>query len=66
MLDGTKIKALRTKLKLTQMQAAELAGMPQPHWVRLESGRRPDPKLSTALAVCQALGLGNRVDKLLS
>jgi len=54
-LDPAKIKARRERIGLSQREAAERAGMPQPHWARLESGGRPDPQLSTAEAVSKAL-----------
>lgn len=54
-LDPTKIKARRERLGLSQREAAERAGMPQPHWARLEAGNRSDPQLSTAEAVAKAL-----------
>lgn len=54
-LDAAKIKARRERLKLTQEQAAERAGMPRPHWSRIESGSRDDPNLSTAERVAKAL-----------
>lgn len=54
-LDPLKIKARRERLKLTQDQAAERAGMPRPHWTRIESGNRDDPTLSTAERVAKAL-----------
>jgi predicted transcriptional regulator len=54
-LDPDKIRARREALKLTQTQAAQRAGMPQPHWARIESGGRSDPNLSTAERVARAL-----------
>lgn len=63
-LDPTKIKSLRERRSLTQQQAADAAGMPRPHWTRLESGERPDPQLSTAEKVAKALGV--RVERLLT
>jgi transcriptional regulator with XRE-family HTH domain len=56
-LSPSKIKSRRLALHLTQCQAAARAGMPQPAWVRIEHGDRPDPALSTALRVAAALGL---------
>lgn len=54
-LDAAKIRARREKLGITQGEAAERAGMPRPHWVRLETGGRDDPKLSTAERAAAAL-----------
>lgn len=54
-LDPTKIKSRRESLELTQAEAAEAAGMPRPHWTRIESGERSDPQLSTAEKVAKAL-----------
>ena len=54
-LDPAKIKARRERLKLTQAAAAELGGMAQSHWARIETGERTDPNLSTAEHVAKAL-----------
>lgn len=54
-LSPEKIRDRREALKLTQAAAAERAGMPQPHWSRIESGERPDPTLSTAERIAAAL-----------
>lgn len=54
-LSPSKIRTRREKLGLTQQQAADKAGMPRPHWARLEAGDRPDPQLSTAEKVAHAL-----------
>jgi predicted transcriptional regulator len=54
-LDPQKIRERRERLSLTQSDAAERAGMPQPHWARIESGERNDPALSTAERVAKAL-----------
>lgn len=56
-LNPQKIKALREALKLTQAQAAKLAGMRQQAWARIENGHRSDPNLSTAERVAKALGV---------
>ena len=50
------IRAERLRQGLTQAEAAERAGMYRPSWTRLESGARPDPPLSTLVAVARALG----------
>lgn len=57
-LDPQKIRHRREALKLTQAEAAERAGMPRPHWSRIESGERTDPNLSTAERVASALKIG--------
>jgi transcriptional regulator with XRE-family HTH domain len=54
-LDPAKLKARREHLGLTQQQVADAAGMPQPGYARIESGRRNDPRLSTAQAIAKAL-----------
>lgn len=54
-LDPELLKFHRTRLGLTQAEVAERANMPQPSYARIESGRRCDPRLSTALAVAKAL-----------
>jgi len=54
-LDPLKIRQRRHDLQLTQAQAAKRAGMPRPHWTRLEIGRRNNPRFSTAERVAKAL-----------
>lgn len=54
-LDPTKLRARREALNLSQSDVARLASMAQPNYARIESGRRPDPNLSTAEAIAAAL-----------
>jgi predicted transcriptional regulator len=54
-LSPSKLKRHRERLKLTQQQVADAAGMPQSAYARMESGARTDPRLSTAQAVAKAL-----------
>ncbi len=54
-LSPDKIKDRREALQLTQAAAAERAGVPQPRWAEMESGRNSDPILSRAEAVALAL-----------
>lgn len=60
-IDPDKLRAARGTR--TQAEIAAMAGLPQPHYARLETGSRPDPRLSTAARVARALGV--RVDDLL-
>ena len=53
--DPQKIRERRKSLKLLQVDAAAAAGLTQGNWARIESGAKPDPKLSTALRVAAAL-----------
>jgi transcriptional regulator with XRE-family HTH domain len=62
-LNPKTILALRTRLKLTQEEAAKRAGMPQQAWARIEGGKRSNPRLSTAQDVARALGV--KLEKLL-
>lgn len=54
-LDPARLRAARGNR--TQDEIATAAGMPRPHYARLESGQRPDPRLSTAVRVARALGV---------
>lgn len=63
-LDPAKIVARRMKLKLTQSEAATLAGMHQSNWSRIENGERTNPSLDTVQRIAAALGC--KVDTLLS
>jgi transcriptional regulator with XRE-family HTH domain len=54
-LDPCKIRQRRRELGLTQAEAAQLAGMPRPHWTRIELGGRNNPRISTAQRVAKAL-----------
>ena len=54
-LDPSKIKSRREALKLSQAEAADRAGITQPQWARLESGRNADARISTIEAVARAL-----------
>jgi predicted transcriptional regulator len=49
------MRTRREQLKLTQQECADAAKMPQPHWARLENGKRPDPTLSTVERVARVL-----------
>jgi transcriptional regulator with XRE-family HTH domain len=62
-LDHETIKLLRHRRKLTAEQAAAAAGMPRPHWSRIEAGVRPNPSLDTAERVAAALGV--KIEKIL-
>tara|TARA_Y100000310_G_C20337366_1_gene648144 strand:- start:206 stop:457 length:252 start_codon:yes stop_codon:yes gene_type:complete len=45
----------RRSLGLTQTEAAARAGMPQPRWSDLESGRWPNPTIATFRRAARAL-----------
>jgi len=49
------IRAARLHARLTQQQAADRAGMAQPHWARLEAGTR-EPSMAMLRRVADALG----------
>ncbi|HUS96459.1 MAG TPA: helix-turn-helix transcriptional regulator [Hyphomicrobiaceae bacterium] len=51
---GARVRARRLALKLTQEQAAAMAGIPQSHWSAIER-RRENVTLATAAAVAWAL-----------
>jgi transcriptional regulator with XRE-family HTH domain len=57
MLDFEKMKTLREKLKLSQQQAADLAGLTgRQQWNDIESGRRATITLATLDKIAAALG----------
>lgn len=60
-LDPARMRAHRGNRR--QSDVAKAAGMTQASYARLETGGRPDPRLSTAVRVARALGC--RVDDLL-
>lgn len=57
MLNHEEMKRLREVKGWTQAQAAELVDMTQPMWARMETGERPDPKVSTVERIAKALGV---------
>lgn len=63
-LSPEKIKSRRESLNLTQSEAAELAGMPQPRWAEIESGANRKTSLERAERIAAALRL--RLGKLLA
>lgn len=58
-----RFKEIRQELGLTQPAIAEKLGMKTAMWQKLESGRTPDPRVSTIVHICQTLGVS--ADKLL-
>lgn len=54
-LDPDKIRARREALGLSPADAAARASMQRPNWLRIESGTRTDPNLSTAERIAKAL-----------
>jgi transcriptional regulator with XRE-family HTH domain len=54
---GKAIQRARERAGMTQAALAKALGVPQGVVARLETGGRPDPRLSTVLAVANALGV---------
>ncbi len=54
---GRVLKARRRYHRLTQQQAARLAGVSARLWSELESGKRPQVGLDTALRMAQTIGI---------
>lgn len=52
---ATRIRRLREAVQLDQRSAADLAGISQATWSRIESGER-DPKLGEVVGIAAALG----------
>lgn len=61
---GDALKVARQRQRLTQSAVAKAAGVPQPLLSQLEANKRHDCSLSTASALCDALGLS--LDRLVS
>lgn len=62
-VDKVAFKALREKTRLTQGEAAMLAGLTVQRWSDLENGRHKNPRVLTLVKVAQVLGC--KVDDLL-
>jgi transcriptional regulator with XRE-family HTH domain len=59
MLNIEFIRQRRETLKLTQAEAAKLAGFSNlQKWSQYETGRIPDPQLSSVIAIAKALRCG--------
>lgn len=54
-----RFKELRIKLKMTQPEIAERLGMKTAMWQKLESGRTPDPRVSTIAHICKTLNVSS-------
>lgn len=50
-----KLKALREDHKLTQSETANLLGMKQQSYQKIESGKASDIKISTLRNICESL-----------
>ena len=50
----SRLRQERSRLGLTQVQAAELLGVRQQGYAQYESGRRADPRLSTLIRMVRA------------
>ena len=59
-LDTAKVRELRKKLKLTQAEMAEKAGMTLPRWNDIETGRRGNLTIDTLSVIAAALGCDAR------
>ena len=59
-LDTTRVQELRKKLKLTQTEIAEKAGMTVSRWNDIESGRKPNVTVDTLSTIAAALGCDAR------
>lgn len=56
MLNGKKMKSLRESLRLSQQDAADLAGFTNyQQWAALEAGRKKHPRADTLAAIARAL-----------
>lgn len=53
---GNRLKEARKAKGLTQTEAAEMTGLHQQAWQRLEKGTL-DPKMSTVYNICNSLGI---------
>lgn len=48
-----RFREIRLKYGLTQTEMANILGMKQPAWARLENGGVPDPRSSTIFTLCK-------------
>lgn len=55
-VDPARLLRWRESLRLDQATVAERAGITQQLYSLIETGRRTDPRLSTAMAIAAALG----------
>ena len=64
---GARLRELREQANLTQEGLAHRAGVSSAAIFRIEQGRPSDPKLSTLVALAQALGMtvGKLADELI-
>ena len=63
MHDSAKIRALREKRRLTQVEAAKLAGMSQQQWANVEGGHTGQTRgisLTTLDKIASALGVKSK------
>lgn len=60
---GEALRASRKARKLTQTQAAQLAGVSSRLWSELESGKRSQVGLETALRMVQTVGIDLYADE---
>jgi transcriptional regulator with XRE-family HTH domain len=60
---GMNVKRLREKAGISQQYLATLAGLSMSAVSLVEQGKKPDPRLSTAVAIADALGV--TVDELI-
>ena len=61
---GIAVRQWREDHDLSLRDAAKLSGVGKTHISRLESGERPDPRMSTLLKLSQAMGI--TVDELVA
>ena len=52
-----KFKELRISKGMTQPEIAEKLGYKTSMWQKLESGRTPDPRISTIVHICKTLNV---------
>ncbi len=51
-----RLRALREKAEMTQVQLAKLSGVPQQTISMIESGDRKNPGIETLYPICKVLG----------
>lgn len=57
MLIGSRVRAARTELGITQKDFADQIGTNQSHLSDIETGRHPDFRISTLIKIAEALGI---------
>lgn len=56
-MGNVRLKELRKQIKLTQAEAARLAGMKQQEWQKLETGTTPNMTVAKLTHICKTFNV---------